>query len=178
MFLRLYYQYSPSRLSTCLLTIHALLHVVDGMEVAGPVWTYWAFPTEWFCGRLLPHICSRRHPFSNIDNFVVASAKLSQIKIMYNLNEELSLCPKKAEALHGSFSHPSCTLLLSCSTQTPFFTAIRLLDPRYVLLPPVRVSLVALRLGSEMDPYRRDLTNILHSYLVSDSFRPVLGARA
>ena len=42
----------------------------------------------------------------------------------------------------------------------------------------VRVSSVALRLGSEMDPYRRDLTNILFSYLVSDSFRPVLGARA
>ena len=43
---------------------------------------------------------------------------------------------------------------------------------------PVRVSSVALRHGSEMDPYQRDLTNILHSYLVSDSFGPVLGARA
>jgi hypothetical protein len=140
MFLRLYYQYSPSRLSTCPLTIHALLHVVDGMEAAGPVWTYWAFPTERFCGRLLPHIRSRRHPFSNIDNFVVASAKLSQIKIMYNLDEELSLRPKNAEALRGSFSHPSCTSLSSCSTQTPFLTAIGLLDPRYVLLPPQRPS--------------------------------------
>jgi hypothetical protein len=79
------------------------------MEAAGPVWTYWAFPTERFCGRLLPEIRSRRHPFSNIDNFVVASAKLSQIKIVYNLDEELSLRPKKAEVLRGSFSHPSCT---------------------------------------------------------------------
>ena len=42
----------------------------------------------------------------------------------------------------------------------------------------VRVSPVALQLGSEMDPYRRDLTNIPLSYLVSDSFGPVLGARA
>ena len=42
----------------------------------------------------------------------------------------------------------------------------------------VRNSPVALRLGAEMDPYQRDLTNILHSYLVSDSFGPVLGARA
>ena len=63
----------------------------------------------------LPEIHSQRHPFSNIDNFVVASAKLSQIKIVYNLNEELSLRPKKAEVLRGSFSHPSCTLLSSCS---------------------------------------------------------------
>jgi hypothetical protein len=119
-FLRLYYQYTPSRLSACPLTIHALLHVVDGIEAAGPVWTYWAFPTERFCGRLLPEIRSRRHPFSNIDNFVVASAKLSQIKTMYNLDEELSLRPRKAEVLRSSFSHPSCTSLLSCSTQTPF----------------------------------------------------------
>ena len=42
----------------------------------------------------------------------------------------------------------------------------------------VRVSPVALRLGSEMDPCRRDLPNLLLSYLVSDSFGPVLGARA
>ena len=42
----------------------------------------------------------------------------------------------------------------------------------------VRVSPVALWFRSEMDPYWRDLTNILHSYLVSDSLGPVLGARA
>jgi hypothetical protein len=138
MSLRLYYQYSPSRLSACPLTIHGLLHVVDGMEAAGPVWTYWAFPTERFCGRLLPEIRSRRHPFSNIDNFIVASAKLSQIKIMYNLDEELSLRPKKAEVLRGSFAHPSC--MSSRSTQTPFLTDIKFLDPRYILLPPQRPS--------------------------------------
>ena len=42
----------------------------------------------------------------------------------------------------------------------------------------VRVSPVALRFGYEMDPCQRDLTNILLSYLISDSFRPVLDARA
>ena len=48
---------------------------------------------------------------------------------------------KKAEVLHGSFSHPSCTLLLFCSTETTFLTTIGLLDPRYVLLPPQCPSL-------------------------------------
>jgi hypothetical protein len=110
------------------------------MEAAGPVWTYWAFPTERFCGRLLPEIRSRRHPFSNIDNFVVASARLSQIKIVYNLDEELSLRPKKAEVQRGSFSHPSCTSSHSSSIQTPFLTAIGFSDPRYILLPPQRPS--------------------------------------
>ena len=42
----------------------------------------------------------------------------------------------------------------------------------------VRVSPVTLRFGSEMDPCQRDLTNILLSCLVSDSFGPMLGARA
>ena len=49
-------------------------------------------------------------------------------------------------------------------------------DAQYQL--NVRVSPVALQFRSEMDPYRRDLTNILYSYLVSDSFGPMLGARA
>ena len=89
----------------------------------------------------MPEIYSWPHSFSNIDNFVVASAKLSQIKIVYNLDKELSLHPKKAEVLCGSFSHPSCMSLLACSTQTSFLTAIRLLDPRYVLLQPQRHSL-------------------------------------
>ena len=57
----------------------------------------------------------------------------------------------------------------------------RFLQDTFVFLTinkDVRVSPVTLRFGSEMDPYRRDLTNILHSYLVSDSLGPVLGARA
>ena len=42
----------------------------------------------------------------------------------------------------------------------------------------VRVSPVALRFRSKMDPWQRDLMNILLSCLISDSFGPVLGARA
>ncbi|KAI0758390.1 hypothetical protein BC629DRAFT_1659586, partial [Irpex lacteus] len=74
-----YYQYSPARLSTCLLTIHALLHVADSIETIGPVWAYWAFPMERYCGRLQRCIKSRRFPFANIDTFVVADARLKQL---------------------------------------------------------------------------------------------------
>ena len=59
----MYYQYYPNCLSACPLTILALLHV-DGMEAAGPVWTYWAFPTERFCGRLyLTQPRARQYPY-------------------------------------------------------------------------------------------------------------------
>lgn len=92
--------------------MHALLHIADGIEDAGPVWAYWAFPTERYCGRLQPVIRSRRYPFANIDNYVVAAAQLSQIKIRYNLDEQLSLKPTKADQVRGSFSHPACMPLL------------------------------------------------------------------
>ena len=42
----LYYKHDPNRLSACPLTIHALLHIAWGIRVAGPVWTYWAYPME------------------------------------------------------------------------------------------------------------------------------------
>jgi len=105
---RIYYQYSPDRLSACPLTVHALLHIPDAINETSPVWTAWAFPTERFCGRLLPAIKSRRHPFANIDNYVVASAQLSQIKIRHNLREELSLKLTKTGYVSGQFMHPDC----------------------------------------------------------------------
>jgi hypothetical protein len=97
--------------------MHALLHIADGIEDAGPVWTYWAFPTERYCGRLQPVIRSRRYPFANIDNYVVAAAQLSQIKIRYSLEERLSLKPPKADQIRGSFSHPAC---MSCLFHSHF----------------------------------------------------------
>ena len=44
--LRLYYQYKADRLPCTMLTIHALLHVADTIEVLGPVWAWWSFPIE------------------------------------------------------------------------------------------------------------------------------------
>ena len=40
---RLYYQYKGDRLPCTTLTIHALLHVADTIEVLGLVWVWWSF---------------------------------------------------------------------------------------------------------------------------------------
>jgi hypothetical protein len=92
---RIYYQHNPARLPLCLSTIHALLHIADDIEAMGPVWCYWAFPMERFCGSLLPAIKSRRHPFSSIDARTRDLAALSMIKMIYQpeglrLNQHLS----------------------------------------------------------------------------------------
>ena len=88
---RIYYQFDADRLAACPITIHALLHIADGILLLGPVWVYWAFGMERFCGQLARLIRSRRFPFSNLDNQVLAQAQLTQIKNHYGLHKELSL---------------------------------------------------------------------------------------
>ena len=77
----------------------------------GPVWAYWAFPTERYCGRLQPAIRSKRYPFANIDNYLISFAHLSQIKIIFGLERELSLRPDKSEFPKGYFQHCECMFL-------------------------------------------------------------------
>lgn len=90
-YFRIYYQHDYHRLSTCPLTIHTLLHIVDGIKAMGPVWCYWAFPMERYCGTIQPAICSRRHPFASLAWHVLEDAQLTQIKIYYDVIDELSL---------------------------------------------------------------------------------------
>ncbi|KAL1657652.1 hypothetical protein GGF50DRAFT_18444, partial [Schizophyllum commune] len=60
-----------------------LLHIADSIEAVGPVWAYWAFPMEHYCGRLQRTLRSPRYPWSNLNLSVVATARLDQIKLYY-----------------------------------------------------------------------------------------------
>lgn len=106
LFFSLYYKYDLSRLSTCTLTVHALLHIASSIRATGPVWAYWAFPTERYCGRLLPCIKSRRHPYQSINHYVTASAHLTQIKLLYNLENELVF--QEPPSNSHQFLHDDC----------------------------------------------------------------------
>lgn len=61
----------------------------------GPIWCYWAFPTERFCGSLLPAVKSRKHPYTSLAHRAHDIAQLNQIKLIYNLTEELDLSERK-----------------------------------------------------------------------------------
>ncbi|KAJ3501992.1 hypothetical protein NLJ89_g9087 [Agrocybe chaxingu] len=109
----IYYQFKPERVPTCPVTIHALLHIADSIEALGPVWCYWAFPMERYCGKLQPALRSRRFPYASLDQYVVEDAQLTQIKLTSNLAAELSLRILQ-KSVAGMFSHPSyptCILL-------------------------------------------------------------------
>ncbi|KIJ20553.1 hypothetical protein PAXINDRAFT_28036, partial [Paxillus involutus ATCC 200175] len=55
----------------------------------GPVWTSWTFSMERFCGFLQAGLCSRRFPWSNLNKRVLHLSYLSQLKVKFNLKEEL-----------------------------------------------------------------------------------------
>ncbi len=91
---RYYYQHKPERMSTCPVTIHALLHIADSIEKTGPVWASWAFPMERFCGSLQGTIGSWRFPWASIDRRLLDVAQLTQAQLIYNM-PELSLRPRR-----------------------------------------------------------------------------------
>jgi hypothetical protein len=91
---RIFYQHDPERVSTCPVTVHSLLHIADGIEAAGPVWTYWAFVMERYCGYLKRDgVRSRSHPYTSLNRQVLHVAQLNTTKILFNLVDSLSLVP-------------------------------------------------------------------------------------
>jgi hypothetical protein len=63
---------------------------------------------ERFCGTLQPAIRSRRFPYASLDRYVVEDAQLTQIKVVYNVAEELALRPPRDANNIGGFSDPLC----------------------------------------------------------------------
>lgn len=89
---RIFYQCDPERISTCPVTVHSLLHIADGIEAAGPVWAYWSFVMERYCGFLKRDgVRNRRKPYASLDNRVRHVAQLNTTKIRYCLVDLLSL---------------------------------------------------------------------------------------
>ncbi|CCO35814.1 hypothetical protein BN14_09934 [Rhizoctonia solani AG-1 IB] len=95
-----YYQYEATRLPTCPLTIHALLHMPHTIRKAGPLWTSWAFVMERFCGHLLPAVKNRTRPYEHLDNYVQRRAQMQVVSLKYNL-PSLAKPAIKYTRMHG-----------------------------------------------------------------------------
>ncbi|KAL6300193.1 hypothetical protein BKA93DRAFT_819555 [Sparassis latifolia] len=103
--------HSPERLRICPVTIHALLHIADSIETAGPVWACWSFPMEHFCGYLQPAIKSRHFLFASIDRYLIDSAHLEHIKMLYGMEKELALKPTASMSGLAVAEYNTCLLL-------------------------------------------------------------------
>lgn len=62
---------------------------------------------ERYCGSLQPAIQSRRFPYASLDRYVTENAQLTQIGVIYNISEELTLRPPR-DSIRGSYKEPSC----------------------------------------------------------------------
>ena len=61
----------------------------------GPMWCFWAFVMEHFCGSPVPAVKSRKYPFASLAHRLRDVAQLSQIKLLYGLSSELDLSADK-----------------------------------------------------------------------------------
>ena len=103
-----YYQHDISRLSACPLTIHALLHVGPSIRVNGPVWASWSFPMERYCGDVVRHVKNRQYPYISINNYAITSAQLAQLKLRYDLVEELAFGSRPDQDNHVGHIYDGC----------------------------------------------------------------------
>ncbi|KAJ7200625.1 hypothetical protein GGX14DRAFT_168794, partial [Mycena pura] len=92
-----YYQYCEARLSTCTLTIHGMLHIANDIRFCGPSWVTWTFYMERYCGFLKHGLSSKRFPWSNLNNRILNFAYLEQLRVRYDLSEELSMFEKRGK---------------------------------------------------------------------------------
>lgn len=84
----------------------------------GPMWCFWAFVMERFCGSLVPAVKSRKYPFTSLAHRIRDVAQLSQIKLLYGLTAELDLSAGK-EMVDTGLVLDDCEFLLSAAPQLP-----------------------------------------------------------
>ena len=94
--------------------MHALLHIADMILVSGPVWAYWAFAMERYCGIIRPAIRSRKHPYASLDRGVLETAQLFQIGLLYNVQDSLHVLNRRLARTDrkGSLRAVGCMYLL------------------------------------------------------------------
>jgi hypothetical protein len=103
---RIYYQHNPKCLPTCTLPIHTLLHIADYIEACGPVWCYWSFPMERFCGFLKHGVSSMRHPYTSMDQYLLDWTRMWHLGIVYNIKDMLKL--KRPKKVPDGFVFQGC----------------------------------------------------------------------
>jgi len=121
---RIFYQRNPSRMSACLVMVHVLLHVADGIEATVPVWTTRAFAMEGYCGYIKRStVRSRKHALASIDNRILEVTQLEMAKMRYGLTKKLSLWPRRGQT--SKDKHPDCKSYSHCHSTRVLMTSER-----------------------------------------------------
>ncbi|KAG8971497.1 hypothetical protein FRB90_010486, partial [Tulasnella sp. 427] len=106
----IFYQYDAARLTACVLTIHVWLHVPDMIRRSGPVWSYWTWVMERFCGLLSRAITSRKYPYASLYRRIREIQTLHAVRNIYDLHDRLPIhTPMRAPNSDPppTYTHPS-----------------------------------------------------------------------
>lgn len=103
--------------------MHVWLHIPDIIEQSGPLWAYWAWVMERFCGHLSRAVSSRKWPYSSLNRRILEVTTLHSIRHMYELEDRL----------------PPYTAMYNTDPQAKYhdpnlYPDLTLLHPRSVLL--------------------------------------------
>lgn len=79
------------RISTCPLTIHAIIHLISSTRHAGPLSRIWEFVTERYMGKIARSVTSRQYPFSQLAETIKKQEQIKTVAIKLGLEEELFL---------------------------------------------------------------------------------------
>ncbi|KIO17587.1 hypothetical protein M407DRAFT_84835 [Tulasnella calospora MUT 4182] len=118
---RIFYQYNDERLPTCLIIFHAWLHLVDMMEQSGPLWSYWTWVMERYCGLLSRAVTSRKYPYASLNRRILEIQTLHSIRSMYDLDDRLPMytamyASEPQPSYQDKTHYPEFTLLHRCPT--------------------------------------------------------------
>lgn len=136
---RYYYQYRAQRLGACPLVVHGLLHVANDIRNCGPSCVNWTFFIERFCGTLKSSLHSRKNPFANLSSHILRSTCMSQLRVLYDVEDELGSSSRKAKDNPSSAEqvYPECTSSIALNILT---LMLRLPDPLSILRYPYRAD--------------------------------------
>jgi hypothetical protein len=83
------YRFEMDRISACLLTVHALIHLHNDTLHAGPLSRIWEYVTERFMGKIAQSITSRQYPFSQLAKTVKKMEQVKMVVFKYGLEKKL-----------------------------------------------------------------------------------------
>lgn len=86
------------------------------IERSGPLWAYWCWVMERFCGQLSRAVTSRKWPYSSLNRRILEIGTLHTIRHMYSLEDRLphytAMYNKRTfPSYHNETEYPEITLL-------------------------------------------------------------------
>jgi len=119
MFISLYFQHNPKRLSVMTLAGHMLDHLPDDILNTGPPLALWEFVTEHSMGEVVHSVTSCVYPFSQLANTLIQWEQLKVVRMQYlDMSQDLNYSGERQdwnEVSHAEMYFPEISKFKSAA---------------------------------------------------------------